>query len=581
MTMTVGAIFVLLVLTAGISATPIAFADHNEVTIIAPEGSGFPGCEETAEGCFQPKVATVDVGGKVIFKNIDNVGHTATSGVLTDDEFGTVFDSGLALPGSAYEWTPAKVGEYPYLCIVHPWRVGLIIVQEAESDTELTITTNLPKEVVELNLGEKKEIVLGLNSTVNATYTVTATPKFLNSSDPGLTGNLSAHAATHAGFAVHAVQQGKYKVTITATTYHNSVSDSFVLHVASPEQVNLAYAIPNTEQRNIIVFEQPGGPDPDPGPDPDENVAGPDEKEPEVRRQPSRSTGGGGSVVFAPDGDVIKLYSISWDCNEEMVRAVIGDGLDHTVKLSTSEGQFEMPAAARQDLSGRTIYEVNMFDPIIVLSVHSTAFFFNTVYSIDEVVRAEPCVGEKVFLEYTSGTTRPQVEPEPPVEPVPEPVVEPEPQVEPEPTAEPIPEPTFEPVPEQADPDPVVVPPTTQPVPPVECAEGTVLSDGICVAEDDGGCLIATAAYGSELAPQVQHLREIRDGSLVQTSAGAGFMSAFNTAYYSFSPTISDWQRQSPAFNDAVRVALTPMLATLGIMDLQTARPRWCRSDWG
>ena len=151
--------------------------------------------------------------------------------------------------------------------------------------------------------------------------------------------------------------------------------------------------------------------------------------------------------------------------------------------------------------------------------------------------------------------TEPPVVTEDPVEPVPEKPVEPEDQVDEEERTviDPIP-----PTPDTGDDPPEVI----------ECAEGTVLMDGICVAEDDGGCLIATAAYGSELAPQVQHLREIRDGSLMQTSAGAGFMSAFSTAYYSFSPTISDWQRQNPTFNDAVRVALTPMLATLGILDL-------------
>ena len=444
--------------------------------------------------------------------------------------------------------------------------LALLIPLAAHAD--LSITTELPD--VSLNLGESREVVLGLNSTVDATYTITADPMFLNASDPGLTGTLVAHEAVDATFTVHAVEQGEHKVLITATTDDDSKSDSFVLHVASPEQVNRAYALPNTEQRNTIVSEQDGGPGPAPDPDPD--IRGPDDKpEPEVRRDPTRggSSGGtgSGSVVFAPGGDVIKLYSISWDCNEEMVWAVIGDGLDHTVRLSTRDGQFAMPPSAMQDLPGRTIYEVNMFDPIIALRVHSTASFSNTVYSIDEVVRTESCVGEKIFLEYTSGTARPQVEPEPPIQPVPDPTVESEQPVEPIPEQVVEPEPTVEPVPEQMDPEPDEVPPTTQP-PPVECAEGTVLSDGICVAEDDGGCLIATAAYGSELAPQVQHLREIRDGSLMQTSAGAGFMSAFNTAYYSFSPTISDWQRQNPAFNDAVRVALTPMLATLGIMDL-------------
>ena len=50
-------------------------------------------------------------------------------------------------------------------------------------------------------------------------------------------------------------------------------------------------------------------------------------------------------------------------------------------------------------------------------------------------------------------------------------------------------------------------------------------------SEEGGGCLIATAAYGSELAPQVQLLREIRDNQLMNTESGSAFMSTFNEAY--------------------------------------------------
>lgn len=83
----------------------------------------------------------------------------------------------------------------------------------------------------------------------------------------------------------------------------------------------------------------------------------------------------------------------------------------------------------------------------------------------------------------------------------------------------------------------------------------------------DGGCLIATAAYGSELAPQVQILRELRDNVLLGTSSGIGFMTTFNAFYYSFSPTVADWERQNPVFKEAVKITLTPMLSTLSILN--------------
>ncbi|ABK78404.1 copper binding protein, plastocyanin/azurin family [Cenarchaeum symbiosum A] len=82
-----------------------------------------------------------------------------------------------------------------------------------------------------------------------------------------------------------------------------------------------------------------------------------------------------------------------------------------------------------------------------------------------------------------------------------------------------------------------------------------------------GGCLIATAAYGSELAPQVQQLREIRDNAVMGTESGRAFMGAFNQVYYAFSPAIADMERESPVFREAVRVALMPMLATLSVLD--------------
>ena len=88
------------------------------------------------------------------------------------------------------------------------------------------------------------------------------------------------------------------------------------------------------------------------------------------------------------------------------------------------------------------------------------------------------------------------------------------------------------------------------------------------VADEPGGCLIATAAYGSELAPQVQMLREIRDGALFSTESGTSFMAGFNQMYYSFSPAVADLERESPAFRDAVRAAITPGVYALGIMTL-------------
>ena len=80
------------------------------------------------------------------------------------------------------------------------------------------------------------------------------------------------------------------------------------------------------------------------------------------------------------------------------------------------------------------------------------------------------------------------------------------------------------------------------------------------------GCLIATAAFGSELAPQVQLLREIRDNNVLQTESGSAFMAEFNQFYYSFSPAIADYERENLAFKEAVKLTLTPLLTSLTLL---------------
>jgi len=100
----------------------------------------------------------------------------------------------------------------------------------------------------------------------------------------------------------------------------------------------------------------------------------------------------------------------------------------------------------------------------------------------------------------------------------------------------------------------------------------TILSNEISLQTNNetqnngGGCLIATAAFGTELAPQIQLLREIRDHTVLETHSGAAFMSVFNSFYYSFSPTVADLERQNPMFKEVVKIAITPMMSTLGIL---------------
>ena len=96
--------------------------------------------------------------------------------------------------------------------------------------------------------------------------------------------------------------------------------------------------------------------------------------------------------------------------------------------------------------------------------------------------------------------------------------------------------------------------------------EVIILDDKSFNETEKGGCLIATATFGTEMAPQVQFLREIRDNIVLQTESGTSFMTAFNQFYYSFSPTIADYERENPVFKEAVKLAITPLLASLTLL---------------
>ena len=107
------------------------------------------------------------------------------------------------------------------------------------------------------------------------------------------------------------------------------------------------------------------------------------------------------------------------------------------------------------------------------------------------------------------------------------------------------------------------------------CGPGATVVDEKCVGSElpprekpSEDCLIATASYGSEMAPQVQMLREVRDNVLLSTYSGALFMNGFNSAYYSFSPQVAQLENENPVFRETVKTFITPMISTLSVMTL-------------
>ena len=228
---TIRSLFVLFAIVAGLVAfTPAAFADHSEVTITPVAGSGAPGCETTAEGCFIPSTATVDVGGKVIFSNTDSAAHTWTAGTAADGPSGE-FDTSLVMIANSYEWTPTTAGEFPYYCMVHPWMAGIIVVQEAGAEDS---TSHSDEELmVDIATGSAGQ---GERLSIDLTFTT-----------------MSGASVEHINYDIKATQNGEVVLNEMEVHAMGNVNN----HMTSP----LSAAATETEPVNVeVIFKGYGVP---------------------------------------------------------------------------------------------------------------------------------------------------------------------------------------------------------------------------------------------------------------------------------------------------------------------------------
>lgn len=83
--------------------------------------------------------------------------------------------------------------------------------------------------------------------------------------------------------------------------------------------------------------------------------------------------------------------------------------------------------------------------------------------------------------------------------------------------------------------------------------------------EEASGCLVATAVYGSALAPPVQFLRQFRDEVVSRTFVGQSFMRAFSAWYYSWSPGAAMAIRAHPGLRPLVQALLYPLIYSLHV----------------
>jgi plastocyanin len=140
----------LLLIPFGAITTGNAFAATTNVTQCA-------GAADANNDCFfVPPEVTINVGDTVIWTNDDSATHTVTSGDVNDPgTWGQAFDSGLGIPRSTFEHTFDAAGEYPYLCQLHPWMTGKVIVVEAmeEEPEEEMPEEEMPEEEMEMEEG--------------------------------------------------------------------------------------------------------------------------------------------------------------------------------------------------------------------------------------------------------------------------------------------------------------------------------------------------------------------------------------------------------------------------------------------
>ena len=309
------------------------------------------------------------------------------------------------------------------------------------------------------------------------------------------------------------------------------------------------------------------------------------------------SSGGGGSRDSSIQIDDIYIRSVSWDCNAGTIKIIAGPDSEYlSVAVRTTQlGVHQASIAADNQISGYKTFVSSMAQTENYIGIQAVAQYGRNVNVVNESINVDSCVGEKTYsvpgdddLSTATTTTKQQLAPS---------TVDPEPTtaapsaVDPEPSTA---------APSAVDPEPSTAAPSAattassssppvdpEPEPPV-CGPGTEVADGFCriiipsegeepeenggssssstSSGGGGGCLIATAAYGTELAPQVQFLREIRENTVLQTQSGSAFMDSFNLFYYSFSPGIADLERQNPIFREAVKIAITPMISSLAIL---------------
>jgi hypothetical protein len=502
---------------------PSIFADHSEITITPISGSGSgSGCELTEEGCYNPSIATVNVGGVVIFSNTDTDPHTFTSGVPSDDLPGDEFNSGLLAPGDSAEWKPENVGKFPYFDMVNPWMVGEIIVtsvlpDDIQNDSPIASfvdQTKDPQHYIDRynneptykkwfdeNYSQYSSIyqAVGLEEPI---VEQTNEPEYVSepeyAPEPIVEPIITCEVGTELlnGFCqgVGDLQRATYSNSklnfsidipkifrgeIYEGYYPNHVEILSVLGVGYYDDVNEIYDpnLSNEEKMNVMLVETM-----------------------DAFNSPNEAGVTSSSISVTHQEIIEKKEFTLFDLDLDLI-ATYPDGTVTPMEYKTREIHSSYSNEA---------WILSMHDDIDARDTRNIYYVMLDSFKILDNNR----------LEYLENIVQQEI----------------------------LSKPT--------------------------CGSGTKLVNGICEiiqteekSSKGGGCLIATATYGSEMATEVQQLRDLRDNTLLNTESGTAFMSTFNDIYYSFSPVIADYERENPYFKEAVKLAITPMISSLSLME--------------
>lgn len=124
------------------------------------------GSSEQGNPDYEPDVAKVPKGYIIEWTNDDELVHTVTSSL----DSGDTFDSGMISAGDKFQLDTSELalGEYEYICLVHPWMIATIVIEEPKEQviTEVIIPTGASIQQIAQIYYDPQDISVAIDSTV-------------------------------------------------------------------------------------------------------------------------------------------------------------------------------------------------------------------------------------------------------------------------------------------------------------------------------------------------------------------------------------------------------------------------------